>query len=95
MLHVVRKECYKHRIMSETPRSGFSLGERLKNSFQTFTLCYTPLSNEMRVSVTPKAHILPTHVLKYAKEMNKYLFWASESALESRHRNFIDYYKKL
>ncbi len=48
----------------------------------------------MRVSVIPKAHILPTHVLKYVREMHKYLFWASKCALQSLHRNFIDYYKK-
>ncbi len=73
---------------------GRHLGGTLEITLKPHALCYTPLSNDMRVSVTPIAHILSTHVLKYVREMNKYLFWASESAPESQHRNFIDYYKK-
>ncbi len=67
------------------------LGGELEETFQTSY--YRALCNEMRVSVTPKAHILSTHVLEYVRKTNKSLFRTSESALESQHRYFMDYYK--
>ncbi len=69
------------------------LGGELEKTFQTFTSCYIALYNEMRVSVTPKAHILSLHVLGYVRKTNKSLFWTIESALESQHRYFLDYFK--
>ncbi len=69
------------------------LGGELEETFQTFTSCYIALCNEMRASVTPKAHILSTHALEYVRKTNKSLFWTSKSALESQHRHFMDYYK--
>ncbi len=47
----------------------------------------------MRASITQKGYILSTQVLDYVRTTNKSLFWASESAVESRHRYFINYYK--
>ncbi len=39
----------------------------------------------MLVSVTPKAYLVSTHVLIYVTEMNKSLYWTSESALHGQH----------
>ncbi len=61
------------------------LGGGVEKPFQMFTSCYTALCTEMRVSVTPKTHILSTHILEYVREINKSLFWTSESALERQH----------
>ena len=83
----IQKYVHIHRCLYKIVNSCF--GMELDPEYEKYIKDFKELYLTLRISVTPKVHILIEHVPDFCKKHVRSLGWYSEQALESCHHDFL------
>ena len=75
---------------------GFTLDPFYEDTIQHFESCFLKLKEQFGVSITPKVHIMITHVPEFISRTGKPLGLFSEQVVENAHSSFdkvFDFYR--